>query len=193
MITHNLDIGEKNSLRVKDQTIRDHLRGIFGRKIIRSDGHELGSIKTTAAALGIQQHTLRKYIDSGEEINGFVYYWLNNIPKRPRHNASRIVCVETKIEYNSIMAAALAYKTNRNVIRESLNFGLKVKTHTFEYIDKSKVNLAIQPKTYMCVETKEHMSMGDIVNRSKLSARNVHRHIQIGYRLKGFHYTKIPR
>lgn len=184
-------ISKKTSIRMKDQSVRDHLRDIFGRKIVRSDGEEFGSIRFLAEQLDIEQHTLRKYIDSGEEVNGFIYYWLNNTPKRPRHNASKIRCVETGIEYDSIMAASLAYKTSRNCIRESLNLGLKVKTHTFEYVDKSKVNLATQPKTFICVETGEHMSMDDIVSKSKLSARNVHIHIRLGYRLKGFHYKRI--
>lgn len=186
-------MGEKTSMRMVDQGVKAHLREIFGRKIVRSDGKEYGSIRIAALDLGVQQHTMRKYIETGEEINGFRYFWINNNPKRPRHNASRIRCVETGEEYDSIMAAALAYKTPRNNIRESLNYGLKVKNHTFEYVDKSNVNQSMNRKSFECVETGETLSMNDIVNRSKLSARNIYSHIKLGYRLKGFHYRKIEK
>jgi len=186
-------IGEKNSIRMQDQTIKAHLRGIFGRKIVRSDGKEFGSIKMAADELGILHHTMRKYIENEEEIGGFKYYWVNASPKHMRTgNNSKIKCVETGQEYGSILEASVLLKTSRQAIRESLNAGIKVKNMTFVYLNKSKINQTNGIKSFKCVETGESMSMNEIVASTKLSSRNVYIHIQRGYALRGFHYEKLP-
>lgn len=185
-------IGQRDSIKMRDQKVKEHLRDIFGRKIVRSDGRELGSIKVAAEELGVRQHTMRKYIESSEEVDGFKYYWVNSIPKHTRTvNNSKIRCIETGEEYDSILEASIMLKTNRQAIRESLNAGIKVKNRSFEYINKSKINQSSGIKSFRCVETGESLSMNEIVARTKVSSRNVYIHIQRGYAIKGFHYEKL--